>query len=615
MRCILDIETDGINPTKIHVVVLKDIDNGKIYSFTKREDFKSFLDHTTIHLVAGHNLIAYDLRWLSALWDCHITREVVRDTLVLSRLLDQQRSGGHSLEAWGETLGFPKTHFDQWDRYSDEMLQYCINDVHLNHKLYEFLEKQFRYPSWEASIKVEHEMAYICLQMELDGFSFNTQRAEELLTDINGLIEALDKDILDQFKPVRKLDAVYKLRTKKDGGYVKHIENKLRNTDCEIVDGELHVYTWETFNPQSQRQICERLKGYWSPTDKTDGHKNNEDKAKEEHYKLYGWKISETNLGTLSEDAPQAAHSLVKRIMLGARQRTLIQWLACVDDKNYIHSTQHPLGTWTGRLSSTNPNIQNISAEKTIKYKTEELRKLAIRYGGEFRKLFISAPGYQLVGTDMEGAHLRLFAHLISDDELIKALVSGDKKQGTDPHTLNKKRLGSLCPDRDLAKTFVFTFLNGGGVNKVMEIFGCSYEEAKRTLDGFIRSYPGLLKLKKEQIPEDAKRGWFRGLDGRKVLCDSEHKMIAGYLQSGEAVVIKHTLARCIQHFNKKKLPVRPVVVCHDEIVFEVKDEPSLIDYVGTYSSNMIKQVGADFNIRCPLAGEWKAGVNWLEAH
>ena len=618
-RLVLDIETDGLQATKIHMCVTKDIDTNEVLVHYDAKDFKEYIKDAT--LVIGHNLIGFDHLWLARLWDCHIPREVCRDTLVLSRLHNQQLHGGHSLEAWGDRLGCPKQEHDNFDEASPELLSRCISDVHLNHKLWDKLLPYFRFPNWEHSIKLEHSMTFLCRDMNEEGFGFNEDQAKIYLSEIQALIKQLDEIILNEFKPVKKIEKVYEIRYKQDGTLHKKTAELLLDPNVTRVDETLVKYKWEEFNPQSSKQICERLEGLWTPTEKTDGHKEylklpkkQQTKERLEYFGVYGWKVSETNLGTLSDEAPEAARSLVKRIMLGARERTLQQWLEHSKD-NILRGTFDTLGTWTHRFAHRNPNLGNVSAEKTIKYKGQELRDLAIHYGGAFRKLFTAKPGKKLVGVDMEGAHLRLFAHLINDKELIKALVSGDKKLGTDPHTINKKKLGDLCPDRDLAKTFIFTFLNGGGYGKVSEIFQCSMESARSALDGFINSYPGLVYLKEKIVPRDAERGYFIGLDGRKVPCDNAHLMIAGYLQNGEAVVVKEVVDRSMRHFKEQGLPVCVVNIVHDEIQFETVDDEKTYTYVGEYAKKQFEEVGKYFKVRCPLAGEVKYGYDWHESH
>jgi DNA polymerase I-like protein with 3'-5' exonuclease and polymerase domains len=256
-----------------------------------------------------------------------------------------------------------------------------------------------------------------------------------------------------------------------------------------------------------------------------------------------------------------------------------------------------------------------VSAEKSIKYKGQELNKLATDLGGRMRKLWIAEDDAWLVGTDMEGAHLRILGHLMDDKEYIQSLLEGDKKLGTDIHSRNKQRLGHICPSRDLAKTFIFTFLNGGGVGKVCEIFGCGREEGAGALHQFIASYPGLLLLRSEIYPRYARQRWFPGADGRLVFCDSEHLMMAAVLQNYEAVIMKHANVMWRKQLKDEGIIFKQVNFVHDEFQTEVYGSKETAEYVGKIQSECIRKCGELFDIRCPLAGEYSVGKNWLETH
>src|SRR5690606_13580316 len=99
----------------------------------------------------------------------------------------------------------------------------------------------------------------------------------------------------------------------------------------------------------------------------------------------------------------------------------------------------------------------------------------------------------------------------------------------------------------------------------VAEILETSQGSAKLAVTNFIESYPGLADLKGTQIPRDAARGFFVGLDGRKVVCNNEHLMLVGYLQNGEAVIMKGACREWQQILDKEKIPYRLVTWPHDE--------------------------------------------------
>jgi DNA polymerase-1 len=204
---------------------------------------------------------------------------------------------------------------------------------------------------------------------------------------------------------------------------------------------------------------------------------------------------------------------------------------------------------------------------------------------------------------------------MINDERFTKALISGDKKNGTDPHSLNKSLLGEACVDRDRAKTFIFSYLNGAAAPKVSQIFGCSLKVAKDSLSRIVRAYPGLQDLKQNVFPRDAARGYFIAIDGRKIICDSEHLMMGMYLQSTESILMKYANIMWRDELDAKAIPYRQVNWVHDEWVTEVRGSKDDAELVGRIQCDAIRRVGEIFNLRCPMGGESKVGRNWLEVH
>jgi DNA polymerase-1 len=475
----------------------------------------------------------------------------------------------------------------------------------------------------QVSIDAEHALAFICHDMHTAGFAFNHGEARAIREEVQAQIEALDKEITAAFPPKLRFVREVTPKVTKAGTISRvGIANWYDGTDytCFAPDSAFSLVDVEPFNPGSTKQIIERLnEAGWKPTSKTKGHKEAEksrDKEKLKEFKVWGWSVNEENLATLPDTAPPAARLLVKRIMLAARIRTLDEWLEYYrPDTGRIHGTFNHIGARTQRMSHTKPNMGNIATKKSIKYNGKELKDLATQLGGRMRSLWCAPQGSLLVGTDMESAHLRIFAHLINEPEFTNALIAGRKEDGTDPHSVNKNVLGDVCVDRDRAKTFIFSFLNGAGVTKVSEIFGCSKLAAEEALDEFVRAYPGLERLKRETIPRDAKRGYFIGIDGRYVACDSEHHMIGMYLQNAEKVIMTHANILWRKELERERIKFKQVNFVHDEFVTEVGGCTELAKRVGEVQSLSITRVGERFQLRCPLSGEYKIGTNWLEVH
>ena len=136
----LDLEADGLNPTQIWCVVT--MENGHPTVHTTPDTLSEALRSSVS--VVGHNLIGYDIPVLERLWGLSVASERIVDTLVLSRLCDPSKSGGHSLRNWGNELGFPKGDHDDWTQLSQEMIDYCIQDVKVTEAVHQKLKRRCR---------------------------------------------------------------------------------------------------------------------------------------------------------------------------------------------------------------------------------------------------------------------------------------------------------------------------------------------------------------------------------------------------------------------------------------------------------------------------------------
>jgi DNA polymerase-1 len=242
----------------------------------------------------------------------------------------------------------------------------------------------------------------------------------------------------------------------------------------------------------------------------------------------------------------------------------------------------------------------------------------------QMRQVWAAPPGKLLVGVDADSIQLRILAHYMNDERFIESLISGDKKNGTDAHTLNQSALNSggeiICQSRDDAKTFIYAWLLGAGIQKVSQILGCTMEQAKYANDSFLDYYPGLKYLKTVTIPLDAEAGYFRGFDGRFVKSDEYH-MLAGYLQNGEQCIMKTANLIWRKKLQQEKIPFKQVNFVHDEWQTEVDEDMNLATYVAQVQADSIKEVGELFKLNCPLLGTYTdgkkttIGKNWYTTH
>ena len=149
----------------------------------------------------------------------------------------------------------------------------------------------------------------------------------------------------------------------------------------------------------------------------------------------------------------------------------------------------------------------------------------------------------------------------------------------------------------------------------VAHILECTRAQAEEAVSNFIEFYPGLKSLKTEQIPTDARLGYFKGFDGRFVTVSSEHLVLAGYLQNGESTIMKTAAKIWYPKLIKEKINFKFVNFVHDEWQTEVDDDDDLCDYVGRIQSDAIREAGEILKLNCPQAGEIKKGYNWYQTH
>lgn len=342
--------------------------------------------------------------------------------------------------------------------------------------------------------------------------------------------------------------------------------------------------------------------------------KGTDQELRGEKFAKYGWMCNETNLSTLPEDSPEGARNLAEWLTLEGRRSSLVEWLGHVRDDGRIHGRFTHIGAWTGRLSHSAPNQANIPAAFSGKVKSA-VDAVKEKYDGKMRGLWGVEDGNWLVGTDAEGIQLRILAHLMKSEEYVHAIVSGKKEDETDIHNLNRKALGMSHVTRDMAKTFIYAFLLGAGNDKVGQILKVSSREAAQAVENFMNSINGLSRLKKQVIPHIASRGWFRGLDGRKVKVPSEHKTLAGLLQSGESVVMKHAAIAWVNSAKAAGIKFKLVTWPHDEWQTEVYGDRDVAERLGQIQRQSIVDTGVKLSIMCPLAGSTDIGRDWFETH
>ena len=365
IKAIVDIETDAINATKIHCIVARSLssDKEKVWIGDECQQFAGWSRQIDEFIM--HNGISFDAPILNRLTGSSIRLSQVRDTLIESQLYNPIREGGHSLEAWGDRLNFPKGECNDFRTFNEDMLQYCIRDTKLTRKLAHKLSAEGKMFS-SRSYELERKVRAIVDQQEKNGFAFNIKEAIMFLSKLEDEQHQLEQQAEEMFEPT---EVVLKTKTK----YIP-------------------------FNIASRKQIAERLieKG-WRPTHKTE--KGN-------------IIVSEEILSKLK--MPEA-QMFSRYFLLQKRTGLLKSWIQECQEDERVRGRVLTLRTITGRMAHHSPNMAQVPATYSP-------------YGEECRELWtVSNPDtHTLVGTDASGLELRCLAHYMDDPKFTKEVLTGD---------------------------------------------------------------------------------------------------------------------------------------------------------------------------------------------
>jgi DNA polymerase-1 len=285
---VVDIETDALDATKIWVICAEDVDTGVKTQYlnvdmddNEADKFRNFI--TTYDKIVMHNGIGFDAKIINKFLGADtIDLQKVVDTLVVSRLLNYDIRNGHSLEAWGQRLGDYKGDFKDFSNLSQEMIEYCHQDVTVTAILYRRFKKEIEAPEWQKALRCEHDIQILCEQMTDNGFYFNKTKAQELLDDVLMRMSKLEAGFQKDFPP--QLEEVNRIiyRKKADGTLYANVERAMRQykmtrLDKSVTPNELVCYDLIAFDPASPMKRIDRLwEAGWQPYEKTKGHMEHE---------------------------------------------------------------------------------------------------------------------------------------------------------------------------------------------------------------------------------------------------------------------------------------------------------------------------------------------------
>ena len=275
----------------------------------------------------------------------------------------------------------------------------------------------------------------------------------------------------------------------------------------------------------------------------------------------------------------------------------------------HIHTTFNQTVTTTGRLSSSNPNLQNIPVRDAM--------------GKEVRKAFIPDEGQLFFSADYSQIELRIMAHLSKDENLVQAFLCGEDIHAATAAKIFHKDISEVTSDeRRRAKTANFGIIYGISAFGLAERLGCSRSEAKQLIDGYFQTYPGVKEYMERSIAMAREKGYAETIFHRRCPLpdiNSHNAVVRGYaernainspIQGSAADIMKIAMIRVDRRMRREGLRSRMILQVHDELNFSVLPEER-----DQLQRLVIEEMQNAASLTVPLIADAGWGSNWLEAH
>ncbi|MDO4948956.1 MAG: DNA polymerase I [Bacteroidales bacterium] len=364
------------------------------------------------------------------------------------------------------------------------------------------------------------------------------------------------------------------------------------------IEKEIYTIAGTTFNISSPKQVGEVLFDRLKITDKPKKTKTGQYVTSEE----------------VLEDL-RHKHPIIEKILEHRGLKKLINTYldalpALINPKTgKIHTSFNQAITSTGRLSSSNPNLQNIPV------KNEE--------GKEIRKAFIPDEGEEFFSADYSQIELRIMAHLSQDSNMVEAFNEGNDIHAATAAKVYKINIEDVSREqRSKAKTANFGIIYGISVFGLAERMNVPRSEAKELIDGYFKTYPRIKEYMNESIERARQKGYIETLFGRKRYLpdiNSHNAVVRGYaernainapIQGSAADIIKIAMVNIWRRFKEEQIQSKMILQVHDELNFSVL--PSEKEKV---ESIVTEEMEHAYTMSVPLKADSGWGMNWLEAH
>jgi DNA polymerase I-like protein with 3'-5' exonuclease and polymerase domains len=424
-------------------------------------------------------------------------------------------------------------------------------------------------PEW---VLLEHRVAEILTKQEIHGWHFDERSAYELESELRSSLESLSAALRKRHPFVAGSEFTPR-RANKTEGY---------STGCTFT-------RIKDLNPTSREHIAWILSELCGEDEKP----------------IYGWKPTQfTDKGKPTVDevvlkeigtpiALEFLQCLELKKQLGMLTEGVNAWLKLCR-KNRVHH-HCSVATSTHRCAHRNPNISQVPAD------------------ARFRQLFQATPGLCMVGADLSGIELRMFASYLNHYDRGRY---GEILLNGDIHQVNADKIGV---SRSAVKRIQYCFLYGGGDQKLGSTFDPQLTPAKAKKVGkdlrkaFLDAVPGLESLVAAVQKKVHSTGYFRSIDGRHIAVDGTHKALNYLLQSGASAIAKRWMVIANENIKQLNIEAHQLGFIHDELQFECN--PAHADTLMFNLELSAALAGEYYGLRVPIAAEAKRGSTWADVH
>ena len=606
MKIIYDIETNGLVDTvsNIWIAVTKNIETNEMITFSDYDPNSKPLNELIPYLnkaevLIGHNIIGYDNVVLHKLLNWKPSNIKFIDTMILSQMNNYKREGKHSLGNFGKILNDAKGDFKEFDKYSEAMKTYAIQDVNLNHKVYNYVVKEaheliLNRPTYKKALQTEHAIAELCSEQVKNKWNFDLLLAKKHYDYLT--VEM--KKIEDKVNPTLKPRKVFIDKEPKTAKYIRN--GNFSSVTCRMLSQFLgqeiqahEINKWNSNDTFQRYEMIpadlgnmEQVRGMlldsgWKPTQFT---------PKGEP------KITQDSIHTIQGDLGK---QVLHYYSLRSRHSVLKGWIELAQENNgrvYVEAFNVGTPTFRQRHSKI-VNVPNVNSF----------------FGKEMRELFKADDGKVMIGCDSAGNQIRALCHYLNNKDITEHVLNGD---------IHQRTADIVGVDRQLAKSLLYATIFGAGFAKLGKMVNGieDLEKGREIKNKLYVAFPGLKELNNRlnkffyTTQNKDGMGFIPALDGRKIYAESSFKLLNYLLQAYEAITVKSAVVNAFKMFKEEKLNVDMLGLIHDEVQVQTKPQNiKRVKEILSYSFGDFITKELELNIQ--MAGDAKEGNNWYETH